>query len=404
MNKGNKILVGFLVCALAMGCGFAGGALSQKFYNDAKTEPASKLNENNYTDINKASQEISGNSVSIINNSFMDTTTGETVAEKIYKKVMVSVVSVTTTYEVNYSSAYDWFFGRGQSYTQEASAVGTGFIVDAQGYIVTNSHVVNDGDYKTVKVSLYNGSDYEAQVLWYDATLDLAVLKISSEEKLTAVTMGDSDTLNYGSYAAVIGNPLGLTFERSITQGIISGLDRTITVTNSSTGQSSVMEGLIQTDAAINSGNSGGPLLNFLGQVVGIASANATSGENMGFAIPVNTIKPIVNQIIENGSYHRVYLGIQGIGIDSQTSLSSESKKEMYGNDTGIYVYSVTEKGGAEKAGLQKGDVILSVNGTKVGTMNRLYTVLVSCKAGDSVSVEFLRNGQTYTVNVTVSE
>jgi len=404
MNKGNKILVGFLVCALAMGCGFAGGALSQKFYNEAKTKPASDINSSNYTDINKASQEISNKGYTNPDFDLFGDDTNKTPAEKIYEKVMVSVVSVTTTYETTYSSAYDWFFGRGQSYTQEASAVGTGFIVDSQGYIVTNSHVVNDGDYKSVKISLYDGSDYEAEVLWYDATLDLAVVKIDAPVSLIAVEMGDSDTLNYGSYAAVIGNPLGLTFERSITQGIISGLDRTITVTNSSTGSSSVMEGLIQTDAAINSGNSGGPVLNSKGLVVGIASANATSGENMGFAIPINTIKPIVNQIISTGSYHRVYLGIQAIGIDSQTNVTDESKKEMYGNDTGIYIYSVIEKGGAEKAGLKKGDVILSVNGIKVGTMNRLYTVLVSFKDGDSVSVEYLRDGETYTVNVTVSE
>ena len=326
-----------------------------------------------------------------------------TVAEAVAEKVLPSVVGISTTF--TYTSYYNSFFGwGGGSQSYDTTSVGTGVIVDDRGYILTNSHVVNDGDVKSIKVSLYDGETAEAKVLYSNSTLDLAVIKIDGTERdLVAAELGDSDEVNIGAYAAAIGNPLGLAFERSMSQGIISGLNRAITVTNESTGAQITMEGLMQTDATINSGNSGGPLLNSKGQVIGINSAKASSGEGMGFAIPINVAKPIVQQIINTGSYNRPMIGITGIGLEDQSSYSSEQLEEYFGTTTGIYVYSITEGGGAEAADIEKGDIIMELNGTPVGTMNKLNTLLVQYDPGDTVTLTILRDGKEKKVDVTLT-
>ncbi len=399
MNTGKKIIAVILIAVMSFGFGLAGGLCADwvKEKIDAKTassDPSDLVN------VGNAAHYVGENSsvdVDQSGNVTINVSGDYTLAEAIAEKVMPSVVSVTCTYEYSYS--YGWSWGGSRDYTQEAQAVGTGFIVDSNGYIVTNSHVVNDGNYKSINISLYDGSTLEGQLLWNDSTLDLAVVKIN-KSGLAPVELGDSDQVKIGSYAAAIGNPLGLTFERSMSQGIISGLDRTITVSSSSSLSGTTMEGLLQTDAAINSGNSGGPLLNSKGQVIGVASAKASSGESMGFAIPINVVKPIIEQIVTNGSYERVYLGITAIGIEQQTSVSKEALEEYYGSSTGIYVASVSKGGGADRAGLQEGDVILTVNGTKVGTMNKMYSLLVNYRSGDLIHITFLRNGQTHEADV----
>ena len=399
MNTGKKIIAVILIAVMSFGFGLAGGLCADwvKEKIDAKTassDPSDLVN------VGNAAHYVGENSsvdVDQEGNITINVSGDYTLAEAIAEKVMPSVVSVTCTYEYSYS--YGWSWGGSRDYTQEAQAVGTGFIVDSNGYIVTNSHVVNDGKYKSIDISLYDGSTLEGQLLWNDSTLDLAVVKIG-KSGLAPVELGDSDQVKIGSYAAAIGNPLGLTFERSMSQGIISGLDRTITVSSSSSLSGTTMEGLLQTDAAINSGNSGGPLLNSKGQVIGVASAKASSGESMGFAIPINVVKPIIEQIVTNGSYERVYLGITAIGIEQQTSVSKEALEEYYGSSTGIYVASVSKGGGADRAGLQEGDVILTVNGTKVGTMNKMYSLLVNYRSGDVIHITFLRNGQTHEADV----
>jgi len=326
-----------------------------------------------------------------------------TVAEAVAQKVLPSVVGISTTF--TYTSYINSFWGwGGNSQSYDTTAVGTGFIVDERGYILTNSHVVNDGDTKSITVSLYDGDTAEAEVLYTNSTLDLAVIKIDPNGKeLVAAELGDSDEVNIGSYAAAIGNPLGLAFERSMSQGIISGLNRAITVTNESTGGTVTMEGLIQTDATINSGNSGGPLLNSKGQVIGINSAKASDGEGMGFAIPINVAKPIVQQIMNTGSYNRPYIGITGIGLEDQTSYTEDQLKEYFGTSTGIYVYSLTEGGGAEAAGIEKGDIITKLNGTAVGTMNKLNTLLVQYDPGQTVTLTIMRDGKERNVEVTLT-
>ncbi|MDD3290833.1 MAG: trypsin-like peptidase domain-containing protein, partial [Eubacteriales bacterium] len=308
-----------------------------------------------------------------------------------------SVVGISTVTEQEAGS----FFGFGNGYKYDAQSIGTGVIVHESGYILTNSHVVNDGDTKSLTVSLFDGSDVDGTVLWSDANLDLAVVKVEASG-LVAAEMGDSDEVNIGAYAAAIGNPLGLDFERSMSQGIISGLNRSIDV--GSGYDSSGMEGLMQTDATINSGNSGGPLLNSRGQVIGINTAKAASGEGMGFAIPINVAKPIVEQIMENGTFTRAYIGITGVGLEEQTYYSAEELLAEFGTNEGIYVASVLPGGGAEAAGLLEGDVILRFQDEEVGTMNRLNTMLVAYRPGDQVELLVLRNGGEQTFRVTLTD
>ena len=388
-NKTPTILI-VLILVVSLAFGFAGG-LAASYLMPGKTAPVNdNKNDNpqNQQDINITVSEET------------------TIAEAIALKVMPSVVGISTvsTQQVSGFNGFDFFGfgGGGGGYSYDATSVGTGVIVDQAGYILTNSHVVNDGNTKSITVSLYDGSDIEGTVLWNDATLDLAVVKVETDG-LQAAELGDSDSINIGAYAAAIGNPLGLQFERSISQGIISGLDRTITVSSNSSSSGTTMEGLLQTDATINGGNSGGPLLNSKGQVIGINSAKASSGEGMGFAIPINVAAPIVKQIKETGSFHRAYLGIKGTGLEDQTQYTSKQLMDLFGTDKGIYVSAVTEGGGAKRAGLKTGDIILSIDGEAVNTMNRINAIMIRHNLGDQVEVVYMRDGHEKNVIVTLN-
>ena len=410
MEGGKKFLTFLLVAVLAFGCGFGGSLIAGAYFrstsqttNTAQTpDPGTTITDivqsgtdttvtNTATETNKDAQQIIINPPDI-------SALGEAIAEK----VMPSVVGIDTVYETSYSNSL-WYFGFGdRGGSVEAEAQGTGFIVDEAGYILTNSHVINDGNYKTVTIHLYDGRQLEGKVLWNDSTLDLAIVKIEADG-LTAAELGDSDTLKIGSYSAALGNPLGLQFKFSMSQGIISGLERTIEVSGGSpSSKVTTMEGLIQTDAAINSGNSGGPLLNNKGQVIGINSAKASDGESMGFAIPINIAKPIVEQIKASGSFTRAYLGITGLGLE-ESGYSAEKLQQQYGVTKGIYVSSVMTGGGAEAAGLAANDIIIKVEGTEVGTMNKINSILVSYKVGDTIKVTYVRGGQTYEADVVLT-
>lgn len=401
-----KILAVLLVAVIALGCGFGGAVLAAKYYNQPNNVQAQAGNVSNAAEQTlpsgdtKTADPVSDKNTPVVSDEVLvNADLGEAIAEK----VLPSVAGIETKYETTSLGSY-WYFGFGGGGGKtEATIQGTGFIVDESGYILTNSHVIHDGDYKTVTVLLYDSREFEGTVLWNDSNLDLAIVKIEADN-LIAAELGDSDLLKVGSYAAAIGNPLGLQFKFSMSQGIISGLERTIEVSSGSSSMSTTtMEGLLQTDATINSGNSGGPLVNKYGQVVGINSAKASSGEGMGFAIPINSAKPIVRQIKQTGAFSRAYLGISGQGLEESTGYNAEAFKQRYGTARGIYVYSVAENGGAAAAGLQKGDIVLTVDGTEVGTMNRINTVLVGYNPGDKVSVKYLRNGEELTVTVTLT-
>ena len=397
MKKGfTQLIAILLIAAIAFGCGFTGTYAYNFAVGKGWIRGAQGRTSANSITITPA--ETAGNSGSVTINVSDD----PTIAEAIAAKTLPSVVGISTVITQTYNG-FGGFFGfgfggGGDSYSYDTTAVGTGVIVDKTGYILTNSHVVNDGDTKSITVSLYDGSTVEGTVLWNDATLDLAVVKIEDTGDLIAAELGDSDTVNIGSYAAAIGNPLGLEFERSMSQGIISGLGRSIAV--SSENGTVTMEGLMQTDATINSGNSGGPLLNSKGQVIGINTAKASSGEGMGFAIPINVAKPIVEQIMASGSFERPYIGISGISLQEQNQYTSEQLMEEFGTDKGIYVASAAPNGGAAAAGIKQGDVIIAVNGTEVGTMNKLNQLLVQFKVGDTVTLTVMQDKEEKAIDV----
>lgn len=364
-----------LVVILAAGCGFGGGIAAVYFAPGILGS----------TD--------SGSSITISPDSKLDT------AEGIAKKVLPSVVGISTQSVQQISDPFSQMFGLpGQS--QITEGVGTGIIVDTNGYIITNSHVVNDGDTKSIKVQLYDGRELDGIVLWNDRPLDLAIVKIDAKN-LVAAELGDSDEVSIGAYAAAIGNPLGLEFQRSLTQGVISGLGRSITISDG--GPKLTMDGLMQTDASINAGNSGGPLLNSRGQVIGINSAKVKSGEGLGFAIPINTAKPIIKEIKEKGEFTRAYIGIEAFGLsDYASSYPGVDLKEQLGADEGIYVQNVTGGGGAEAAGVKDGDIITELNGEKVSSMNSLNTKLIQFRPGEKVKLTIVRDKKTIEIEVTL--
>lgn len=268
--------------------------------------------------------------------------------------------------------------------------VGSGVIFDKAGYIVTNNHVV--GTAKTVIVSLADGQSTEGTVVGRDARTDLAVVKINMEN-LPVAEFGDSDSLQVGEPAIAIGNPLGLEFQGTVTVGVISSLNRTI----GAEGQSMK---LIQTDAAINPGNSGGALVDADGKVIGINSAKISQEgvEGLGFAIPINAARPILQDLITNGKVVRPYLGLYG--LDQQMA----ARFGMQLNAQGIYVYRVVPGGPLDQAGLQHGDVIVKLDGTDVKDFASLQSVMDKYKVGDSVTVDYTRNGMNREATIVLQE
>lgn len=299
----------------------------------------------------------------------------ESIYKAVAKKAMPSVVGITTV-----STTEDLFFG-----TTQTSGVGTGVIVDERGYILTNAHVVDDGNNATnVTVLFFDGTKGNAEVLWSERALDLAVIKVE-KDSLPVAELGDSDEVEVGDLAIAIGNPLGLEFERSVTQGIISGLNRSIQVE-----QGQTIDSLMQTDASINPGNSGGPLLNSRGQVIAINSAKVQTGEGLGFAIPINIAKPIVDQFIEKGEFQRVYLGIRGVDLDYYKQ-ATNARIDL---DSGIYVASVEDNSAASRAGIQTGDVVTEFNGAEIDSMTRLIRELYSKRPGETSTIVIYRGSE----------
>lgn len=271
---------------------------------------------------------------------------------------------------------------------QTVQSSGTGFVVDKKGYILTNSHVVSDGQTKTVKVLFNNGTTTNGQVVWNDQNLDLAVVKIN-KSNLVPAELGDSDKVTVGDIAIAIGNPLGTDLRNSVTQGIISGLNRDVST------QSSNMSGLLQTDASINSGNSGGPLLNQDGQVIGINTAKANA-DNLGFSIPINTAKVIVNKIIEDKNYAKPTLGISGFDVKTYTAYTGHELDI----ENGIIIRSVSPNSVASKAGLKPGDIITKIGNTDIKTMSDLSKKLYSYSSGSKDTLTVNRDGKNIQLEI----
>ena len=355
-----------LVVIVAIICSVLSSFLTVIVLNNNSNLTASKTN-------TSATQSISINSEGKSTN----------VYQAVTEKAMPSVVGITTT---TVSS------GNMFSMATETEGVGTGIIVDSNGYILTNSHVISDGKAKSVNVLFNDGSSIDGQVLWYDSQLDLAIVKVN-KTGLTPAELGDSDKVSIGDISIAIGNPLGLELQRTVTQGIISGLDRTITTENAT------MTGLIQTDASINSGNSGGPLLNESGQVIGINTAKTSEGESLGFAISINQAKSIIESVIKTGSYEKVTLGIKGYDASAYAAYAGSQVQEA-STDEGVYVVEVVSGSAAEKAGVKSGDIIVKIGNTKLASMSDLTKCLYTYKSGDSTSLVVNRDGKEVKLNV----
>lgn len=321
----------------------------------------------------------------------------------VVDEVMPSIVAITNTGTVTYNS----FFGK---QSQQSQSCGSGIIVsedDDYLYIATNNHVVADSEELTVQFD--DDSVVKAEIRGTDPDDDLAVVRVKKSDlgkdtysNIKIATIGDSDNVAVGSPAIAIGNALG--YGQSVTTGIVSALNRTVTTQDSQTGETVTNNKLIQTDAAINPGNSGGALLNENGEVIGINSVkySSTEVEGIGYAIPMSVAKPIIESLIQNGQYtneNQAYLGIKGGDVSSEMV--------AYGFPQGVYVSSVSTGSGAANAGIQEGDIITAIDSTKISSMTELQSALKSYKAGDKVTLTVARqSGRQYEeskVEVTLS-
>ena len=314
-------------------------------------------------------------------------------------KILPSIVGIKLEYTVNNSMLQ--MFGKSSSST--ATATGSGIIISEDGYILTNNHVVsssssssNSSYYQVseaskLTVTLFNDdTEYEAKIVGKDEQTDLAVIKIE-KSGLSKAEFADSDSIKVGEFAMAVGNPIGM--QSSVTCGIVSAVNRQVT---DSDGKQYT---LIQTDAAINSGNSGGALVNSEGKVIGINTLklSGTGIEGMGFAIPINSTTDITSQLIQYSKVKRPYIGITGIDLNEETA-------KTYNLVTGVYVKSVEDFSSGEKAGIKAGDVIIEADGTKISSMDDLNKIKNSHKIGDEMKIKVNRNGQGKDLTITLGE
>ena len=302
--------------------------------------------------------------------------------EEIAKQVGPSIVGISCTTPIR------TFYG-----TQNSESIGSGIIIGKDGQIVTNYHVINGA--QTITVNLTSGGKYEAKVIGGDEKTDIAVLKIDAKEELHVAVIGNSDEIEVGSLAVAIGNPMASELFGTVTAGVISGVNRSMVVDEREMT-------LIQTDAAISPGNSGGALINKYGEVIGINSIKLVdnSAEGLGFAIPMNEAVPIVQDLVKYGYVK----GRPIIGV----SVREITKEIAYYNnlpvESGLYIMSVSEGSGAYKAGLTRGDIIVKMQGEAVTTATQMNKIRDKYKAGDRVTVTFIRDGKEKTVNLTLTE
>ena len=371
-NKKHSRGLALGLCGVAAACLlFAGGAVvgNMAFGGYANSDSGTSASTSDSTptlQINSKPESDSSNS-----SDNYDTADGMA-GEDIYKKVNPSVVSVIST-------------------TAEGTGSGSGVIMSKDGYIITNNHVVDGA--QSVSVQLSDGTSLDAEIIGTDEQTDLAVIKVTPTSDLTAAEFGDSDELEPGEYAYAIGSPGGVQFANTITGGRISAINRDLTVNDR------VMT-LIQTDASINNGNSGGALINKYGQVVGITSAKLSGNafgsatvEGMGFAIPINTAKDIVDELIQNGYVS----GRPSIGITGQNVESADGKV------SGVQVYSIDSRAKAASEGLQVGDVITAVDGTPTPDMDKVNELKQDKKAGDKLTLSVYRISTGKTLNITIT-
>ena len=316
----------------------------------------------------------------------------------------VQTVEYSDPFEDFFSDPFGGFFGRGQGgnngkrqrqvQTPKRAAAGSGVIISADGYIVTNNHVVDGADELTVTLN-ENSKEYSARIIGADKTTDLALIKIDAKN-LPAIVIANSDDVKVGEWVLAVGNPLGLN--NTVTAGIVSAKARSM---------GSGVSSMIQTDAAINQGNSGGALVNTRGELIGInAMIYSQTGSNIGygFAIPTTIVNKAVDDFKKYGAYQRAMIGIQGMDVKNYVDGMKDQDKEVedFGTMEGIYIDKVVEDGAAADAGLQKGDVLTSVDGQKVKNFGELQAIIAQKRPGDKVQVKYLRNKKEKTVTLTL--
>ena len=345
----------------------------------------------NLFNLNNAVVNTNQNNTSSANTSLISLTNYSETGISVAQKVLPSVVGIKVEYSVSS------IFYKNMSST--ATAEGSGIIISEDGYILTNNHIVNTSSSSTyyevgkankVTVTLYNDeTEYEGTIIGTDEETDLAVIKID-KTGLAAATLGDSDSIQVGEFAMAIGNPLGM--QSSVSSGMISAVNRKVTTDGKT-------YTLIQTDTAINSGNSGGALVNSKGEVVGINTLKMSGSgiEGMGFAIPINSAKPIYEQLIQYKKVKRPYIGISGRDLDEKTAKANNLV-------VGVYILSIDEFSAAEKAGLKIGDVITAIDGKTISTMDELNEVKNTHNIGDEVKLKIYRNGNEKEISVTLQE
>ncbi len=273
--------------------------------------------------------------------------------------------------------------------------IGTGMIVSENGYILTNEHVSGE-KYSNCYVTLPSGKNYSGNVVWSDSNLDIAVVKINAKN-LPYVTLGDSSQTKVGQNVYAIGNPIGFEFQRTVTSGIVSAVNRTILLEEEE--KTSYMEDLIQTDATINPGNSGGPLININGEVIGINSVKITSAEGIGFAIPINTAKVIIQSFVTTGKFDEAYLGI--FAYDKSVIPYLETNLDI---ESGVYVVQVNKNSPAEQYGIHEKDILLEVDGNEINKMCDLRRYIYSKNTGDIVQIKLLRNRREVNIQVVLGK
>jgi len=314
----------------------------------------------------------------------------------------VQTIEYSDPFEDFFSDPFGGFFGRGQGnggkrqrqvQTPKRAAAGSGVIISTDGYIVTNNHVVDGADELTV--SLTDNKEYSARIIGTDKTTDLALIKIDGKN-LPAIAIANSDNVRVGEWVLAVGNPLGLN--NTVTAGIISAKARTLGANG--------VESFIQTDAAINQGNSGGALVNTRGELVGInAMLYSQTGSNIGygFAIPTTIMNKVVDDLKKYGNVQRAMIGIQGTDVKNYVDSEKEKEKEVdLGTMEGIYIAKVIEDGAAEAAGLKEGDVITAVDGQKVTKFGELQGILAKKRPGDKVNITYMRNKKSHATTATL--
>lgn len=336
-----------------------------------------------YTNIDVYSVEEEENKAIKLSSNKSDIQSEEEDATKILEKTIKCVVGISKIKNTGSSIFLN-------NSTSELG-LGTGMIVSENGYILTNWHVAGN-KYSNCYVTLDNGNVYNGNVTWADSDLDLAIVKISASN-LNYISLGDSDNIKIGEKTYAIGNPIGVEFQRTVTSGIISGVNRTVKIEENN--EASYMEDLIQTDATINPGNSGGPLINATGEVIGVNSIKIKEAEGIGFAIPINIIKPILESFAVNGSFEEAYLGL--FAYDKEVIPYLESNIDF---ESGIYIAQISVDGPSKTSGLKVGDIITKIDNISINKMSELRNYIYTKKIGDEVSLTILRNKKERVVKI----